>query len=218
MIVATLIFREEFGGMHRRRGIYFPKMSDAASRMHRFWVEHSLGKEMNVFPRRLLEWAAICRKLEFWVKAGWENPLKSGEENRGETIYLKKRRKDYFLLLFEEEGAMLTFGPWGALSRPPATQWTLKQPPRKETFNFSSLSVFFGRIFLFLLCVGDSTSSCSCTTMIACLLCKLKQIPVFICIFKCSAKIHPRGTCFMICVNALLPFQCFYIWNSLFRY
>ena len=104
---------------------------------------------------------------------------------------------------------MLTFGPWGALSRPPATQGTLKQPPRKETFNFSSLSVFFGRIFLFLLCVGDSTSSCSCTSMIACLLCKLKQIPVFICIFKCSAKIHPHGTCFMICVNALLPFQCF---------
>ena len=122
-------------------------------------------------------------------------PTKSGEENRGGTIYLKKRRKDYFLLLFEEEGAMLTFGPWGALSRPPATQWTLKQPPRKETFNFSSLSVFFGRIFLFLLCVGDSTSSCSCTSMIACLLCKLKQIPVFICIFKCSAKIHPHGTC-----------------------
>ena len=76
-------------------------------------------------------------------------PTKSGEENRGGTIYLKKRRKDYFLLLFEEEGAMLTFGPWGALSRPPATQWTLKQPPRKETFNFSSLSVFMGEYFYF---------------------------------------------------------------------
>ena len=59
------------------------------------------------------------------------------------TISLSLSR--FFLLLLllptspflEGEGAMLTFGPWGALSSPPATHWTLKQPARKQISHSS---------------------------------------------------------------------------------
>ena len=125
-------------------------------------------------------WAGMsrssCRKLEFWVSllrrrahpppsADQENPknkrrrrqdMGAEEEEECCKLFLSLSLSPllhYFLPLPHlSEGAMLTFGPWGALSCPPATQWTLKHLAAEGNSQSSIFHEHFCRNFSHLFC------------------------------------------------------------------
>ena len=121
-------------GMNQR-GMYFyesfPWISHSASLEILGHLRPKLRKRekrrgMNVFPRRLLEWVAACRKLEFWVTIQWAhppadqgNPLKVAEKQEEEERYNRGRWRGFKLIAVNYWPLSLSLVSFSFSSSPP---------------------------------------------------------------------------------------------------
>ena len=135
-------------------------------------------------------------------------PTKSGEENRGETIYLKKRRKDYFLLISKKREQCWLLGPGAPYLGHRRHSEHLNSRRGRKLSIFHHSPCFWENISIFTLCwrfhffLQLYHHDCMF----------IMQIETDSCIymyFQVLGKNSSTWYMFMICVNALLPFQCF---------